>query len=294
MIGQTLKHIREKKGFSARAIAQKTITPTQLSRIENRGQIPGVDSFIKLLYSLNVSFEEFCLLTEDSHAKARVKTKSNTANVLRKRNSREMKETIKELEAYYNEFDDAYFIHISCIVKAKLALSESNYDYSVTLDILKPVSDYLLFVETWFEYEISLFINCIYLFPLEKAITLGDNALDKIKKNYILLKNEELTRSLLVNLATYALSEKKYHSHAHDYITKALSLPQSTHILYNSLLAKIIYQATCYKLGNGDYDEAYLTDLLLGLKLMKFDDAYNEFVNFLSQHDIVIEKLHPL
>lgn len=243
------------------------------------------------MYRLNVSFEEFTLISESGHAKARVETKANIATILRKRDSREIKKIIEKMISYYDKFDDIYFIHIACIAKANLALSESNFVFHAALDKLKPVSDYLSSVEIWFDYEISLFINCIYLYPLEKSIKIGEKALEKIKQNNALHNNEDLLTSLLLNLALYALSDEKYHSHAYNYTKQALNLLQSSEILYNSILAKIIHQAICYKLGNSEYDKAYLSDLLNGLKLMKFDNVYDEFANFLDMHDVSFDKI---
>lgn len=291
MIGDTLKYIRERKGFSARMVAWKNLSPSQLSRVETKEQMLATDAFIKILYRLNVSFEEFFLLSDHDHVKARIETKNDLSNILRKKNPQQMKHAIIKMNHYYDKYADPYFEHASCLLKATQVLSETNYDYNATLEVLKPISDYLSSVETWFEYEISLFTNCVYLYPIEKTIKLGDDALEKIKENYMLLKNEELTRSLLVNLAIYALSDEKYYSHAHNYISKVFSLPQSVNMLYSSILAKIINQVICHKLDNGEYDEVYLVNLLNGLKMMKFDDVYKEFVSFLIKHDIKIDGL---
>jgi len=291
-IGETLKYIREEKDFSAAAIAKDIISKAQLSRIEKEGQTPNAESFIKLLYRLNVSFEEFCLLSDDDYLKIRTETREKIADVLRKKNPKQLKQAIKQMDTYYDKYKDSYFNHMSCVTRATLILGDSNYDYSKALDALKPVSDYLLSVDIWFDYEIALFINCIYLYPLEEAIVIGNKALEKFKNNYILIKNDnDLARSLLLNLASYALSDEKYYHHAHGYSSAALSLPQSTHFLYSPLLAKIVNQVACYKLKNIEYDEVYLTNLINGFKLMKFDDLHKQCVDFITKHGITINDI---
>jgi len=292
-IGKPLKYIREKKDLSITAIAKDIISSSQLSRVEKHNQIPNTDSFIKLLFRLNISFEEFWRLSDDSYLTAHATTKNEIFAILRKKDPEQLKTTISRMDAYYNKYHDSYFNHMSCITKATLILCESNYDYSKVSDVLKPVSEYLLSIHSWFDYETELFSNCVYLYSLEEAIKIGNSTLDKIKNNfYVLVKSDNaLARTLLLNLAIYSLSNEKYYYHAHSYSSAALSFPQSTDFSYNSLLAKIINQVACYKLKNLDYDEVYLANLINGFKLMQYDDLYKQCINFIIKHGITINNI---
>ena len=289
-IGETLRYIREEKNFPGTMVAESILSKSQLSRIEKQGQMPNADSFIKLLHRLNVSFEEFFLLSNDDYIRARTETKHEIADILRKRSKQQLKQTLKKMDTYYDKYKDPYFHHMSCVIKATLIIDESSYDFSKTLKVLEPISNYLSSVEVWFDYEIALFTNCLYLYPLKEAIEIGNSALEKIKNNYSLFKNtdDDLEHGLLINLASYALSDEKYYHHAHGYSSAALSLPQSTHFLYSSLLAKIIHQVACYKLENTEYDKVFLVSLINGFKLLKFDDLYQQCVDFVSKHGITI------
>jgi len=286
MIGTTLKYIREKKDFSAKEIAWNIVSSAQLSRIENKNQIPAADSFIKLLYRLNVSFEEFCLLSNNEHVKVRIETKKNMDVILRIKKREQIELSISKMKNYYKIYGDPYFNHMRCLLKATLILIKTKNDYSKTLTALIPISDYLSSIETWLEYEIDLFSNCIYLYPLEKAVKIGDDTLKNINKIYPLDKADEPTSKLLLNLAIYSFSDEAYYSHALRYADTVLSLPRSKNILYYPLLAKLIKQVAYYKLKSNKYDEVYLSKLLSVLKLMEFYDIYEEFASLLVLHDI--------
>jgi len=288
MIGDTLKYIREKKDFSAKEVAWNIVSSAQLSRIENKNQIPATDNFIKLLYRLNISFEEFCLLSDNEHAKVRAETKSYIEGVLRIKNKQQLETALVKMSNYYTTYGDPYFNHMRCLLKAALILSKTKYDYSKTLDALRPISDYLSSVETWFAYEIDLFSNCIYLYPLEKAIKIGDDVLKSIRRNYSIEEAHEPISKLLLNLAIYSLSDEAYYSHAHSYANTVLSLPQSKNILYYPLLAQFVNQVAYFKLKSNEYDEDYLVSLLNIFKLMNFNDLYEEFVNFLTTHGVTL------
>ena len=61
---------------------------------------------------------------------------------------------------------------------------------------------------------------------------LGNNALSSITKRYSELKDDEITRRLLNNLAVYTLSGKKYFMESYRYSSTSIGLPHSTQHLY--------------------------------------------------------------
>jgi Rgg/GadR/MutR family transcriptional activator len=298
VIGEILKDIRILKGFAVTEIAgafSDSVSKSQLARIEGCENIPSIEHFIILLSRLNVSFEEFCRASINNHMKARVETKSELLAILRKKNSSQLKRTITKMDEYYHEYKDPYFHHMSCYVRATLILEESNYDYNEVLVVLRPISVYLASVRNWFEYEIGLFINCIYLYPIEKAIKIGNDALDKIRNTYMLLKDDgELARSMLLNLAIYALEDEKWNHQAYNYILEARALPESTNLLYYSLMIDVVHQVICYKVENGEYDEPHLVNLINSLKLIKLNDLYKQFIEFITKHGITLDHTESL
>jgi len=285
VIEKTIKSIREEKNFSQKYVADGILTSSQLSKIENGDQKLTVGHFIKILHRLCITFDEFCLFTEDEHILARTESKHYIAEILQNANLPRLKEGIKRMDNYHKKFNDIYFYHMSCVLMASHTLYETNNDYEKAREVLTPISDYLNSVEAWFYYELTLFANVLFLYSSVDAVVVGKNALKRINEDYERFKDYDIARSLLINLAIYSLDANQPML-AFEFSNKVLAFPQSTNYLYDILLAKIINQIACFKLRNNEYDNNYLTNLVNTLKLLKLDDMYREIHDFMIKHNI--------
>ena len=287
MIGRTLKFIREEKCFSQKYVANAIFSPSQFSKIESDDQNLTAENLIKLLNRLCVTFDEFCLFTEDDHIKARVQSKHYVAELYA--NQSQLQEGIEKMDIYYEKFKDVYFYHISCLLKAMHTLLATNNDYEKARKELAPVADYLASTGNWFYYELSLFTNVLYLYPRKTAISEGKSALKKINEQYERFKDYDITRSLLINLAIYSLDEKQY-MQSLEFSCKILAFPPSTNYLYDALLAKIVSQVAYYKLNSVEYDKQYLSSLINNFKFSRLDNIYKQALDFASKHGISLDE----
>jgi len=287
-IGKILKKIRTKKGVSTTAfMTAMALSASQLSKIERGEQSVNADFFIKALSYLNVTFEEFGFLFKDSYFKARVETKRDLKNlIIDLQYNHYLKAMMVRVDKHYQDFKEPYFLHIYSMLDSRLILSETGVDFEKARTALKPVKDYLLSVETWFEYEIGLFSNCYYLFPIEETIKIANETLSKMK-NSSLARLEELTRDLFINLALYALEEKDYCTDAIDFASQALNC-QVKDPFYTSLMVRVLKQIAYYKLESPLYSESQLSNLIKGLNLLDFGDLSNDFMILLKKHEIPI------
>lgn len=213
------------------------ICPLMLSKIESDDQKLTASDLIKVLNRLCVTFDEFCLFTEDEHVKARAISRHYVDEL--NANPSRLQEGVEKMDAYYEKFKDIYFYHISCLLKAKHVLFTTHHDYEKARQALAPIADYLFSTENWFYYELSLFSNVLYLYSPKQAIDEGKSVLKKMNEQYERFKNYDITRSLLINLTIYSLDEQQY-MQSLEFSSKVLAFPQSTNYLYDILLAKII------------------------------------------------------
>ena len=290
-VGPVLRHFRQKKRVMAKDLAEVIgVLPPQFTKIENGSQSLSAEQFVTLLTYLNVSFEEVSFLLDGKYLKARNEVKKDLLSLSKKRNKQHMQLLNNNAQAHYKEYRDPYFKHVSCMLQALIMVGETNHDYAQAYEILKPVSDYLSSVETWFEYEIALFINCYYLYPLEKSLEQSRMVLSKIQENDFSIRYNELAHNLFLNLAIYALDEKKHCFDAIDLANRSL-LAQSVNSLQTSVTAKVIYQIAHYKLETGVYNQFLLTDIVKGLRLMQFDDFAENILTLLKKHGIILKDI---
>jgi len=285
MLGKTIKFLREEKGFSQKYIAKDIFKSSQISKIENDDQKITADNFIKLLYRLSITFDEFCFFTKNKHISARVKTRSYVAELGQNGNPSQLKEGIKKMDEYHEEFKDVYFKHMCCVLKATYILSTTDNDYEKARKELTPITEYLISTENWFYYELALFTNILYLYSPPTAISEGNRVLKKINEHYERFKDYDITRSLLINLAIYSLDEKLY-MQSFEFSSKVLALPQSTDHLYDILLAKIVNQVACFRLRSSEYSINYLSNLIDTLKVLSLDAIHKQVLDFVTKHDI--------
>lgn len=291
MIGKTLQSLRSQKGFSLREVAAGILSPSQLSKIENDSQIPSVDKFFHILYRMNITFDEFCMFIDDDYMNNRTKMKNQIGETLRKRNAEHILNLIDEIHPYYETYDDIYFHHMKCVLKASHILLTTNNDYAQARKEVTAVADYLFSTESWFHYELSLLNNILFFYEIDIAITLGDKALQTIERRYAQFKDDEITRSLLNNLAIYTLNDEQYYMNSYRYSSTAIGLPQSTQHIYSTVFAKIINQVACYKLQNGEYNYEYLSNLINWFSLIHMNDIYKDFQKFVEGHGINLGKI---
>jgi len=288
-LGEVLKSIRSRKGISAKTFAVSMgISSSQLTKIESDQQTLSAELLIKALSYLNVSFEEFVLLIDTTDSfKARVETKRDLARVSTRRNNQYLQLMINRAEKNYEIYKEPYFQHIYCMLSGLSIFNETN-DYKAARVALEPVSNYFSTVESWYEYELGLFCNCHYLFPLEEAMKLGNEALAKIKDPSTSTNYNEFAHNLFLCLALYALEDPDYCIDAIDFASKALS-SQVTKPLYTSMMVEIIHQIAYYKLQSHEYDSTYFSKLTTGLKLLNFDQFYDRIIVLFKKHGIPLE-----
>ena len=288
MIGQTLQEIREKKGLSLRGVSKEIISHSQLSRIENGSQIPSADKLFHLLCRMNIDFDEFCMWMDDDYMNTRTKLNNQVEGILQKKDPFLMKQLISELDFYYKKYQDIFFHHMKCVLKAHIWVStEKNYPQA-RIEVAD-IANYLSTIESWFYYELTLLNHTLFFLEIDQAIALGNEALYSVEKRYAKFRNGEITRKLFNNLAIHTLTDESYYMNSYRYSNAALGMPQSPAHVYGIAFAKIINQVACFKLQNGQYDPDYLAQLVHWFALIGMDDLYAEVQSFLKEHGLHVK-----
>lgn len=284
MLGETLRQIREDKDLKMKDVAFNIFSPSQLTRIENGTQIPAADKFFHLLARLNVDFEEFALLSKDESLISRTHSKRETSTLLRSRDRQLIRKQIKKMERFEQQYQESYFTHLKLILKGYEVLYFEG-DVGRARENVSMVMVYLDSVDKWYFYELEIFNMLLPFYTIEKAIELGNLALQNIKLRFQNFKDNELTRKILTNLAHLALQNERLMA-AYDYSSTALGLPMTARHLYDSTVARVINQIVCFKLENGQYDPSSVKALIDCFYLLKMDGTAQRLTEFLKEYGI--------
>lgn len=290
-IGDAVKSLRTQKGIPSKDLADALdLKAYQVSKIEKGTQLLSSEQLVKTLIYLEVSLDEFCLyLNATGEIVDRLEMKKALASFKHKRSQRQLKLLIKKSQNYYEKHKIAYFNHVYCMLKAFSVLEKTHYDYDTARTELTPIIDYLSAAGTWFEYEMTLFSNCFFMYPVNQSLKVANELMAKIQKNHTSKQYNELLQNLLINSAIYALEDKNHCKSAIELATQSL-LTQMTMSLQNSISVKVIHQIAYYKLETDDYNEQQLIDLIKGLRLLGYQDYAQHHLALLTRHGIILKE----
>lgn len=157
---------------------QRNLSQEKLSKdISNRGTVASyekVGGTIKFeilrqyLNRLNVSLEEFDAMTADHFECNKKALSERMLNLYSRQLYSELLEYIEEAKRKYDETTDFYYYHLFAqytLVLERLHIVELDQQEKNT--IATEVKVYLDTVETWGQFELSLFVSTMYLFESE-------------------------------------------------------------------------------------------------------------------------------
>lgn len=288
-IGKTIHKIRINKGMKQKDLKDNTISISQISNIEKGLQTPSAEKFIVLLGKLNATYDEFIYLMENEYLTTKTTMENQLAEFVKRQNVNGLKKLAKEAADSFAQYGDIYFHHIELKSLAMIEVILGNNEYQSAREYLHPIKEYLDNIDEWGRYEMRLIGNCLFMFDVDTAISLGEKALNFIEKNYSFYKNENIAGVLLTNLAVYTLDYSQYHHLALKYTQLSISLATTTNDATRVLRSNIIYQVACYKMGNGLYNEEKLKSLIKTFELLEWQNEYLELQKFVQKSGISLE-----
>lgn len=288
-IGTVLHQVRIEKKMTLKELSTNFLSTSQLSHIENGESIPSTEKFIHLLSRLNIKYEEFIPLLEDDYLTTKNSLEDKLVDFANKNNQDGLKNLIQEAEDSYHTYNDLHFYHIKLLALSFLELIHSQ-SFESAREHLHPIKEYLLKIDSWNSYELSLFGNCIFVFDIEDVIFLGNRASSSIKKKSHIYQNRERYCATLNNLAIYILDYEEHYFTALEYANLSEELAYISGDVTRSLKAKIIQQVVYFKLQNGKYRRENVLDLVHTYDIMGWDKEYERTCTFIKKHGIDIEE----
>lgn len=290
--GTTFKKIRRSKNISQKFISDKAISQSEISKFENGELMLRANEFIQLISRLNITPNEFIYIMNDYMPSKITKISTQLSYNNRLGNLEQLQKLLSIIneECEYNS--NIALIHIKIITQAMIKILENKNlqnGYEEARILLKPIKDYLLKVDTWTLYEITLIINTLFLFDIDYVKQLS-NIIKKNIQNYINYpESHDKMIYLFINLSQYFLDYKKYQD-SWDSIEQAYMLAKK----YNNIFALLI----C-KYIKGLLEILFFKNKIKGDKEIKttlhimdlLDMDINNFKQDLKKHKIFISNL---
>lgn len=228
-IGETVGEIRKNKQIPVSVVCSNYIAKSTYTRcIQNKTKI-SAEMFLEFLDNLNVTFEEFEYIRNNNSKDIYVALMEQIKIAFESQNIMKIKE-IKKFCTKQNNKQSLKFKHLEVLCDLLL---KKMADPSVVVSKPNALITYLLKIDQWYHYELTLFNNCLFICSPELIDTLMTNIF-KNYTQYLNLNNygNELLRAL-INLYVFYMNHFQV-----EKLKKIFKLIQNTHLNEDSLFER--------------------------------------------------------
>lgn len=203
-IGKIIKKIRKEKNISINSIRTDIMDRTNYWRFENGFISTSSEKFLIILDNLNIDIEEFIDLYSTEEIEKIKKLKSDLLKSAKTDNFQECRKIGFLAEKIYKDTNKLKYLHLS----EQAFLFSSRIDIT-SKDLYKPVNiqRYLGQCDTWNYYEIALFNNILFTFPLNDAILLGNRLILSLQQKQKMKNISDEDILIVINLISYCIEE---------------------------------------------------------------------------------------
>ncbi|WP_067841696.1 Rgg family transcriptional regulator [Amphibacillus sediminis] len=205
-LGATIAKIRKMKKIKIRHICGDMIDPGNYWRFE-KGQISvSADTFYQILNNLNISYEEFHYLHNESEQDFYTIWGRELIRYYGTKDLDGLKEVSSKALNEYQLTNQIKYHHLHLLTEIYLAAVTQK---KITKRLILPIKNYLIQCEEWGYYEVSLFSNTLFAFgDLSTILTLYKKAYRTFSKTQKLHKTTHEETLLSVNVICLCLEHQ--------------------------------------------------------------------------------------
>ncbi|MBC2116943.1 helix-turn-helix domain-containing protein [Listeria booriae] len=285
--GDTLKKIRTDKRQTQAKLSEGILARNHLSQVENNNYIPAYDKFFLLLDRLNVTFEEFLSVQNDSKILFSRKLRSQISEAANLADTEALNDLSIEACELYEKTDNITYYHSMLICKALIAY---NSDLTINQDMIEfvsPIKEYLFSMDNWYLYELKLFNNIIYALTVEEALLFSRTSLKRLDNFQYFLEFRHIEQHIYTNLSTLCLEHRDFEV-AKRFAEIAIEKAAKYTLVYEKICSELNYAIACIKLTGDESAYEVIKQNMLIIRYLKFDDLHEHFSNFLKKFEIEV------
>ncbi|GEN82735.1 transcriptional regulator [Sporosarcina luteola] len=248
--GETVRRVREQKGYTMQQLAEGILSVSFLSKFERGESDISLSHITRLLEKLSLTFEEFFYLHEDVGFD-RLDYFFDKVEEAYVNRDLDLLTELKEiaLEKWEIHGLETFRHNLIMIDVYDSIIRSEKIDFRE--DSLSLLYTYLFDVEIWGYYELKLYNSTMFLMPPEMVITLSKNAFEKSFRFRKLKKIHKTIIAILINTLTYMMGGAVPYTEQYKVFLgylESLDIPEDELYIRNSLLqVKGIYEI---KIGN--------------------------------------------
>lgn len=286
LYGATFKKLRENKRLTIQEVSENLISSKSLTEFENNTTCISLSLLIKLLERINVTMNEFLILHSSITSTASSPTKIDSSQEKFWKEFVKVyysadPEIISSLLEYEEDFftADKHFRHkYNAILLNQLYLLSQNHPFCVKES--NEIKNYLLNVEIWCIYELTLFNNSLFFLPIEDIEALGKAAIQKCQPFLKLEDNKNFYYNIMLNIISLLLKNDLFVA-AKNYIDTIESDLFNTSAYFDRLRLSFLKGIFHIKIGRTALGRKLCTDAI------KFSKIYDQSLGVVMQNELI-------
>ncbi|MBF2389863.1 helix-turn-helix transcriptional regulator [Listeria seeligeri] len=261
-IGEALSEIRKIKGLTQHDIATENLTRSSITKIETNKMNPSYEKIMIFCKRMGVTLSEVIYYQKDRNVSEQEMLFYEFRNLKLSVYEDPLNVLIKKMEEYLQREEDSMIFELHAILVGLKIFSETN-----DIELAKKEVDFiwkrLEKQDYWFEFDVLIIANIIYIFDLDTLIRVGEKILLEIDRNKYLINYNRLKIVLMFNIALFLKSYDRMDL-VEKFLIRGIEYAYQNNDLISAYLGE--YRFAEYKLFVGEIEEA--------------NNLYNKCVNF--------------
>lgn len=218
-LGYYTRWIRKSRHMTLKQAAEGIVSEAFLSKFERGEHDMSAEKFLQLLDRLNGTFWELAHMIDQSEQYSQNYFYTQLKQAVISDNVYQLNVLINEEESLYLE--DHNYRHKHNVILLTQFINQISH-LSFDTKKVNQLIQYLLSVEEWGDYEVSLFTNSLFCFPIDKIELLSRTAMKRIKMYYQDSYQHLMALVMLNSIYTFLQAEE---------LIKAQNLIHQVHVL---------------------------------------------------------------
>lgn len=276
--GSVIREVRKSKALTLKQVAGSELSVAFLSKVERGNSDISLNNFLIVLKTLNISWDEFFYVAHGYQGGSRLKFIENVKKYILEDNVYGL-QRLQSIEAKTCNHNSKYH-HFNVII-IDLIISQIQHK-QFKKEYVTELQTYLLNVENWGIYELTLFNNVMFCFPTSVLSLLLDNATKKTIAYRHLPQYEELLMIIICNNLEITLQQKNI-VRAEKIVAQFTEIYRDKRISLSNMKFKFLQGILMMYTGNVDAGKKLVVGVIDACYVLGDDEQANSFEKYLNE-----------
>lgn len=277
-LGSVIREVRKSKALTLKQVAGSELSVAFLSKVERGNSDISLNNFLIVLKTLNISWDEFFYVAHGYQGGNRLKFIENVKKYILEDNVYGL-QRLQSIEAKTCNHNSKYH-HFNVII-IDLIISQIQHK-QFKKEYVTELQTYLLNVENWGIYELTLFNNVMFCFPTSVLSLLLDNATKKTIAYRHLPQYEELLMIIICNNLEITLQQKNI-VRAEKIVAQSTEIYRDKRISLSNMKFKFLQGILMMYTGNVDAGKKLVVGVIDACYVLEDDEQANSFEKYLNE-----------